>query len=172
MKLSPAALRFVMAQKLPAAIEVSGGSMEPTLARGVKVNVEAVEPARVRVGDIVLMATDEAAILMLHRVMHVFEEGGRRFVVHQGDAPSSSFGICAGEDVLGRVTAFAGDADRALPTLERLDPSESARFHRRRLACAMFVVARRAALLLGARDRPLVRRCAQAYRTLTRRLLG
>jgi hypothetical protein len=170
--LSPAALRFVLAQKLPAVIEVSGGSMEPALAKGVKVSVEAVNPGEVQVGDIVLLATDDASILILHRVMHVFEESGRRFVVHQGDAPSSTFGICAGEGLLGRVTGFSDDTSRPLPTPERLGAREAARFARRCLACAGFVGARRLALRLGIRERPLVGRCAQAYRTLARRLLG
>src|SRR4051794_40474323 len=108
MQLRADALRFVLAQGLPAVIEVSGPSMEPTISKGAQVNVAALAPSDgVEVGDVVLIATG-ADVLLLHRVMAVFEERGARFAVHQGDAPASTFAIAARGDVLARMTSFAG----------------------------------------------------------------
>ena len=96
----PGALGFVLAHGMPATIEVVGGSMEPSLARGVKVDVEPVAPgASLAVGDLVVLTTDDPDVLLLHRVMHLFSERGRRFVIHQGDAPSSKFAVCPRDNV-------------------------------------------------------------------------
>ena len=170
MQLAPDALRFVLAQGLPAVIEVSGGSMEPTIARA-KVDVAALaDRDPVHGGDVVLVATADG-VLLLHRVMITFDEGGARFVIHQGDAPTSSFGVAARGDVLARMTGFVGET-RALPTPERLDAAARARFRRRSLACQGFVAARRLVHALGLSDSALVRRCAQAYRKLARAVAG
>ena len=171
MQLAPDALRFALAQGLPAVIEVSGGSMEPTIARGEKVDVAALADSEpVDAGEVVLVAT-AAGVLLLHRAMSAFEEGGARFVIHQGDAPASSFGVAARGDVLARMTGFAGEL-RALPTAERLDAAARARFRRRRLACQGFVAARRLVHALRLSDSALVRTCAQVYRKLARALAG
>jgi hypothetical protein len=171
MQLSADALRFVLAQGLPAVIEVSGGSMSPTIAKGTKVDVaplgEADDPA---VGDIVLLATS-GDVLILHRVMAAFVEGGQRFIVHQGDAASSTFGISARRDVLARMTGFAGDA-RSVPTPSRLDATAGAIFLRRRAACVAFVGARRLARVLHVSERGLVRQCARAFRRIARVVTG
>jgi hypothetical protein len=180
MQLRPDALRFVLAQGLPAVIDVVGGSMAPTIERGAKVDVVGLpEAAAVDVGDIILVATADAAVLLLHRAMCVFEERGERFVIHQGDAPGSSFGTCRRADVLARMTSFAGgdaagvDGGGARPaaTVERLDVGAQARFRRRRLACEAYVVARLLALTFGVADLGLVRRCAHSYRALCRAVL-
>jgi hypothetical protein len=161
----------VLAQGLPAVIEVSAGSMEPTIALGAKVDVAALSDGElVAIGDVVLVATT-AGVLLLHRVMGTFTEEGARFVVHQGDAPASTFGIAARHDVLARMTGFAGEV-RALPAPERLDAAARARFRRRRLACEGFLVSRRLARALRLSDSGLVRRCAQVYRKLARSLAG
>jgi hypothetical protein len=175
LELGADALRFVLAQGLPAVIAVSGRSMEPTLALGAKVDVAALgEGDRCEVGDVVLVATSGDGLL-LHRVMTVFVEGGEGFVVHQGDAPDSTFGIAARRDVLARMAGFAGDT-RPPPTPAILDAEARARFWRRRLACEGFVGARRFAHALHLTDRVLartvVRRCAQAYRKLARTISG
>jgi hypothetical protein len=116
MELRPAAMRFVLEQGLPAVIEVAGRSMEPSIEMGAKVDVAPLAPeAPIEAGDVVLIAT------------------ARRFVVHQGDADDSTFGTCAREDVLGRMTGFAGDPARMVPTPERLEAA--ARF--RKLARAI-----------------------------------
>jgi hypothetical protein len=167
MELRADALRFVLAQGLPAVIEVSGRSMEPTIPLGAKVDVEPLaEGAPLAAGDVVLVATD-AGVLLLHRVMAAFEEQGGRFVIHQGDARASMFGVSARRDVLARMIGVAGEP-RAVPTPARLDAGARAQFRRRRLACEGFVVARRLARVLHASDGALVRRCAQVYRRLAR----
>jgi hypothetical protein len=171
MQLRADALRFVLAQGLPAVIEVSGRSMEPTLALGTKVDVAALAEAEpVAVGEVVLVATD-AGVLLLHRVMAVFDERGARFVLHQGDAPASTFGTSARRDVLARVTGVAGEP-RAVLAPDRLDAETRARFRRRRAACAGFVVARRLARALPLSDGAVVRGCARLYRRLARAVAG
>ncbi|HSZ83729.1 MAG TPA: S26 family signal peptidase [Polyangia bacterium] len=169
MQLGPEALRFVMAQGFPAVIDVLSGSMAPTIAVGTKVNVVGMSlEEEVAVGDVVLFGT--TGVPLLHRVMAVFEEAGRRFVVHQGDARASTFAIAARVDVLARMTTFAADA-RPAPTVDRLDAAALVVFRRRRLACEAFVRARLLARALGVRDLGLVRRCARAYRALARAVL-
>jgi len=159
MELRADALRFVLAQGLPAVIEVSGRSMEPTIAKGTKVDVEALaESAPLEVGDVVLIATG-GDVLLLHRVMAAFDEPGARFVVHQGDARASTFAIAARRDVLARVGA-------------RPTPAEPALFRRRVLAVGGFLAARRLARTVGLADAALVRRCAQVYRRLARAVSG
>jgi hypothetical protein len=171
MQLRPDALRFVLAQGLPAVIEVVGRSMEPTIEKGAKVNVVGLTAdASVEIGGVVLLATTNADVLLLHRVMCVFDENGAQFVVHQGDAPASTFGVCARADVLARMTSF--DDARPAPVVDQLDDAARARFRRRRIACEAFVVARLLALIVGVAENGVVRRCARAYRTLSRALFG
>jgi hypothetical protein len=179
MQLSPDALRLVLGHGLSATIEVVGPSMEPSIELGAKVVVVGLGVATegaLAFGDIVLVATTERAIWLLHRVMHVFEEGDRRFVVHQGDARASIFGICSREDVLARMTAFAETtgqaAARPVPTVERVDAETRKRILRRRRLCKAFVRARRVARVVGLGNVRLVRRCGQAYRRLAALLAG
>jgi hypothetical protein len=165
------ALRFVLEQGLPAVIEVSGRSMEPTLALGTKVDVAALAAgAPLEVGDVVLVAT-KADVLLLHRVLGLYEESGAAFVVHQGDAPASMFGLASRRNVLARMTGIAGESD-APPAVERLDGASRARFRRRRFACEGFLAARRLVSGLGLADSVLVRKCARLYRRLSRVLVG
>jgi hypothetical protein len=159
MELRADALRFVLAQGLPAVIEVSGRSMEPTIARGAKVDVAALaETEPLAMGDVVLVATS-GEVLLLHRVMAAFDEAGARFVVHQGDAHASTFAVAARRDVLARVTAPVA-------------PAEPALLRRRVLVVDGFLAARRFARALGLADGALVRRCAQVYRRLARAVSG
>jgi hypothetical protein len=158
---------MVLAHGLPVVIEVTAQSMSPSLERGAKLRVEPVG-GDLHAGDIVLIATGEGHNLLLHRVMHLFSEGGRRFVIHQGDAPSSTFAICAREAVIGRATGFSPQRLRRLPTLENLKPEARARFERRRRACAFFSLGRRLMTSLRLGDRKLTRRLARAFRTLAR----
>jgi hypothetical protein len=179
MQLRADALRFVLAQGLPAVIDVIGGSMSPTIAKGTKVDVAPLsETEELAVGDVVLLATSAQGpndvpsdVLILHRVMAVFVERGQRFVVHQGDAPASTFGIAARRDVLARMTGFAGDT-RPVPTPAHLDASSRAIFFRRRAVCLAFVGARRFAHVLHLEERTLVRQCARLFRRITRVLTG
>ncbi|HVU53224.1 MAG TPA: S24/S26 family peptidase [Polyangia bacterium] len=159
MELRASALRFVLAQGLPAAIEVSGGSMEPTIAKGAKVEVAALAgPEPLKVGDVVLVATG-GDVLLVHRVMAELEEDGARFVVHQGDARASTFAVAARRDVLARV-------------ITHLPPAEPTLFRRRVLAVDVFLAARRLARAVGLGEGALGRRCARVYRRLARALSG
>jgi hypothetical protein len=171
MQLRGDALRFVLAQGVPAVIEVTGRSMEPTIALHAKVSVVGLaEHEAPAAGEIVLLATAEADVRLLHRVLVVFEDQGDRFVLHQGDAPGSIFGICARRDVLGRMTGFADDgapaAARPAPTPDQLDADARARFRRRRAAAEAYVRARGVARALGVADSTLVRRCGRVFRRL------
>jgi hypothetical protein len=172
MQLRPDALRFVLAQGLPATIEVVGASMEPTIAKGAKVRVVAWPAGEERPGEIVLLATEGDETLLLHRVMHVFDEAGRRYVIHQGDTASSLFAVVARDAVLGRMSVFAPPDGRPAPTPERLDAPARARFSRRRAACLAFVAARRAARLFGLAERPALRAWGRRLRSLASRVVG
>jgi hypothetical protein len=104
----------------------------------------------------------------------VFEEPDGRFVLHQGDAPDSTFAICARQEVLGRMTGFVDGAEpsraRPAPTPELLDADARARFRRRRAAGEAYVRARRLARALGIADLVLVRQCGRVFRRLSRAL--
>jgi hypothetical protein len=171
MQLRPEALRFVLAQGLPATIEVVGASMEPTIAQGAKVMVVAWPPGAEHVGEIVLLAT-EGGVLLLHRVMHLFDEAGHTYVVHQGDAPGSEFAIVPREAVLGRMRSFAAPDARLSPTPARLDDAARARFARRRAACLVLVAARRTVRVFGAGQGPFTKALGRRFRALSRRVLG
>jgi hypothetical protein len=162
MQLGGDALRFVLAQGLPALIDVTGRSMEPTILLGEKVNVVGLRAGdALGVGDVVLIATSDADVRVLHRVLAVFADGGGG-LVHQGDAPGSTFGICARADVLARVLDFGVD---------RLNAEARTRFRRRCLAAETYVRARRVARALGVADLAAVRRCGQVFRKLSRSLV-
>lgn len=156
---------MVLAHGLPVVIEVTAESMTPSLHRGAKVKVEPVD-GDLHAGDIVLIATGEGHDLLLHRVMHLFSEGGERFVIHQGDAPLSTFATCSREAVIGRVTGLSPQRAQLVPTLENLSPKARARFVRRRRVCAVFSLGRRLMLSLRLGDRKLTRRLARALRAL------
>jgi hypothetical protein len=168
MQLRPEALRFVLAQGLPATIEVVGASMTPTIAVGDKVSVVAWPRGGERAGEIVLVET-AGEQLLLHRVMHVFAERGATFVAHQGDA-GGELAIVAREAVLGRLSAFADG--RPAPTPERLDAVARSLYARRRVAAVALVAARRAARLLGVGESPAARTWGRRLRALARRLAG
>jgi hypothetical protein len=158
---------MVLAHGLPVVIEVSAESMTPSLERGAKLRVQPVED-ELHPGDIVLIATGQAHELLLHRVMYLFSEGGERFVIHQGDAPSSTFATCPREAVIGRAIGFSPPRRQPLPTLENLPPEGRARFERRRRACAFFSLGRRLMSSLRLGDRKLARRIGRAFRSLAR----
>lgn len=158
---------MVLAHGLPVVIEVTAESMTPALPKGTRLRVEPVG-GDLHAGDIVLIATDEGYELLLHRVMHLFSEGQRRFVIHQGDAPLSTFATCPREAVIGRATGFSPQGLQPLPTLANLTPAARARFARRRRACAFFSMGRRLMSSLRLGDRKLTRRLARAFRALAR----
>ena len=143
---------MVLAHGLPIVIEVVAESMTPSIPLGAKVKV-APASGDLHPGDIVLLLADDGQALLLHRVMHLFSEGARRYVIHQGDAPKSIFATCPREAVVGRAIAFPLTPSRPLPTLDLLEPAALARFQRRRRACALYSLARRMSLSLRLEDR-------------------
>ena len=118
-------------------------------------------------GDIVLVIAADAAELLTHRVMHTFTEQGRRFVVHQGDAPGSRFAICAREAVIGKAVGFEADPARPLPTVARMSAAERATFRRRAAAAVWYCRARRAPRARCACTTASCRAGARLYRRLT-----
>jgi signal peptidase len=65
---------------------VYGGSMEPAIGRGSLVIFRPMEPAEVRLNDVVLYKNAGASMPVLHRVVSVREVDGRRFFTLKGDA--------------------------------------------------------------------------------------
>lgn len=75
---------------------IGGSSMEPAVPRGSAIVVAPVEPAAIRVGDVISIKVPPAGVLFTHRVVEVVEVGGegeaegeRRFVT-RGDANAAS----------------------------------------------------------------------------------
>lgn len=178
MRLPPDALRWVMGQGVPTAVDVRGGSMTPALRPGDRVRVAPLARAgeekaeEVRLGDIVLVISEDERDLLLHRVVHLFDEGGRRFVVHQGDATRSTFAVCPRELVLGKAVGFEGESRRTWPSVEALDARAGRLFRRRARAAALFCGVRSVARAWGVGEGPIARRLARAYRSLARALSG
>lgn len=162
---------MVLAHGLPVVIEVTSGSMTPSLDVGTKVKVEPA-PGEILPGEIVLILVDNDQAMLLHRVMHVFSSQGEELVIHQGDAESSTFATCPRTAVVGRAAGFALAPSRPLPIPEPLDAEARARFHRRRRACVLFALGRRVASSLKVPESRVTRRLADAYRTVARKLAG
>jgi len=162
---------MVLAHGLPVVIEVVAESMSPAIERGAKVKVEPV-PGEIHPGDIVLVLTEDGSELLLHRIVHLFSKGESRYVIHQGDAPKSTFATCLREAVVGRAISFALKPSRPLPTLEQLDPAALARFQRRRRAAALYAVGHRMTEALRLGDGALTRRLARIYRAIARKVVG
>ena len=115
---------MVLAHGLPVVIEVVAESMSPAVERGAKVKVEPA-PAEIHPGDIVLVLTEDGQELLLHRIVHLFSKGESRYVIHQGDAPKSTFATCLRAAVVGRAISFPRTPSRPLPTLEQLEPANA-----------------------------------------------
>jgi hypothetical protein len=174
--LPPEAVRFVVENGGGGVAEVASHSMAPALQRGERVGVQAIT-SELEPGEIVLIARDPSttadgsAPFVLHRVMHVFRERGRTYVMHQGDAPGTEFGTCAREAVIARAWSRHGDA-RPYPSLDWLDPATRTRFRRRQRLCVWFARARRLTLVVGIHQRPLPRRLGILFRGVARALVG
>jgi hypothetical protein len=162
---------MVLAHGLPVVIEVVAESMSPAIERGAKVKV-APPSDEIHPGDIVLVLTDDGKELLLHRVVHLFSKGESRYVIHQGDAPKSTFATCSREAVVGRAVSFPHTPSRPLPTLEQLDAPAMARFQRRRRAAALYAVGHRMTESLPLGDGALTRRLARVYRAIARKVVG
>ena len=81
----------------------AGRSMAPSILDGDQVTVEAVDPARVRRGDVLLARAGRRTVA--HRVVAIEEavDGGRRFVL-RGDGSAEHDGAVPASRVVGRVT--------------------------------------------------------------------
>jgi signal peptidase I len=169
--LHPQAVRLVLAQGFPVAVDVVGGSMTPTIEQGTRVRVEPVAED-LHPGDIVLILSSNEAELVLHRVIRLFAEGGQHFVIHQGDAQSAAFGTCLREAVLGRAVGFPLTPARALPALEVLNPAALTRFQRRRRVSLLYSLGRRTTFWLRVIDPALARRLTRMYRELASKVIG
>jgi len=169
--LHPQALRLVLDQGLPVAVDIVGGSMTPTIEQGTRVRIEPV-PEDLHPGDIVLILSSNESELVLHRVIRLFAEGGQHFVIHQGDAQSSAFDTCLREAVLGRAVGFPLTPARALPTLKVLDPAALRRFQRRRRVSLLYSLSHRTTFWLRVIDPALARRLARMYRELASKVIG
>ena len=171
MNLHPQAVRLVLDQGHPVAVDVVSGSMTPTIEPGTRVSVEPIAED-LHPGDIVLILSSNQAELVLHRVIRLFAEGGQHFVIHQGDAHSSAFGTCLREAVLGRAVGFPLTSARALPTLDVLDPAALRQFQRRRRVSLLYSLSRRTMFWLRGIDPALARRLGRMYRGLASKMTG
>ncbi|HEX8092112.1 MAG TPA: signal peptidase I [Blastocatellia bacterium] len=83
-----------------------GGSMHPTIKDGEAVNIEPVEPADVRRGDIILYKSGISRGVIAHRVLGVNKSEGKvtSFVL-RGDASRTSDPPVEPAQVLGRVVS-------------------------------------------------------------------
>ena len=171
MNLHPQAVRLVLDQGHPVAVDVVGGSMTPTIEPGTRVSVEPIAED-LHPGDIVLILCSNEAELVLHRVIRLFAEGGQHFVIHQGDVQGSAFDTCLREAVLGRAVGFPLTPERALPTLEVLDPEALRRFQRRRRVSLLYSLGRRTMFWLRVIDPALARRLVRMYRELASKVIG
>jgi Peptidase S24-like len=171
MNLRPQAVRMVLAHNLPVVIEVTSDSMTPSIERGTKVKVEPA-PGELLPGDIALIIVDDGRDMLLHRVMHVFSSAGEQYVIHQGDAETSTFATCARDAIVGRAVAFALAPSRPLPVPEPEEAEARTRFRRRRRACALFAIGRRFATTLNVSENRMARQIARAYRAVARRFAG
>jgi hypothetical protein len=170
MRASAAALRFVLEQGVPAAIEVAGASMEPTIAKGAKVRVAACASGDdPRVGEIVLLATEDDGVVLLHRLMGLFDDAGRPSVLHIGDAPDSLFGVVPRTAVLGRMVGFEPPDERPVPTIDRLEGAARARAIRLLVYASAFMLARRASAALGLARQPFARAVWRRLRAVIHR---
>jgi hypothetical protein len=155
----------VLEHGVPAELELTGGSMAPTLPRGTRVRLSPIDDrTELALGDVLVLATDDARILITHRLMHAFVERGGLFVIHQGDAPGATFGVAPRENVIARVSGVVGRE------LSGLHPAP--RFAQRRLACRAYALARGLATSSGLGRWPTLRQWAERFRRLASRVIG
>jgi signal peptidase I len=99
---------------------INGGSMEPTIPNGSLVAVQAVDPMRIAIGDIVTVRAGNGMIYS-HRVVQVLDGPEGRLLQLRGDANASADEApVAPAQVVGRVTEsvpLAGSAWSLLSTI-------------------------------------------------------
>ncbi|HPU02174.1 MAG TPA: signal peptidase I [Bacillota bacterium] len=84
---------------------VYGGSMSPTFEAGSVVIVQPVDPADIKVGDIITFG-EEGSVYTTHRVTQVHDSGSNLSFTTRGDANEvEDPGVVAADEVRGRVVA-------------------------------------------------------------------
>jgi hypothetical protein len=155
---------------VPVQLRLVGGSMEPTLPRGSTVRTAALRPSDVlEVGDVVVIATQAGQEVIVHRVLHTFVESGGDFIVHQGDAPQTSFAVASRQQVLARVIAVGHETSHSYRPIGQGD---RCRFAARRLVSRSYLVARLFVDRIGVSPPPALRRAGGRLRSIAARSIG
>lgn len=102
-------LTIVLARVVPltgrATLIVAGGSMVPALELGTAVVVEPVDPASLRVGDIVSLRSGAQRAIFTHRITRVIDRDGAVWIETKGDANADvDPSITPATAVVGRVS--------------------------------------------------------------------
>jgi signal peptidase len=115
-------LAIVLARLVPltgrTTLVVAGGSMVPAIGVGSAVVVELVDPASIRVGDVVSLRSGPTAAIFTHRVTRVVDRDGAIWLQTKGDAnaePDPS--ITAATQVIGRVAVTVPGAGSLIALL-------------------------------------------------------
>jgi signal peptidase I len=95
----------VLAQENSLSFRVKGVSMRPFILEGDALEIQAVQPERIRLGDVVLYRAGTERLLA-HRVVGFRKESGESFFLLQGDAARQRDGWVAGHQVLGRAISL------------------------------------------------------------------
>lgn len=99
-----ALLRDLLAQGLTCSVALKGESMSPTIEAGATLRLGAVEPADLRLGDI-LYARYPGDVLACRRVLWIFRRENQRWVRTGGDALRVPDPPIPADQVIGRVEA-------------------------------------------------------------------
>lgn len=89
----------------PVVVRSNGGSMRPTIPPNAMVRLEAVDSAKIHLGDVILFALDDEVTVM-HRVVRRLQVNGKKYIQTWGDntaRPDSPVPLTA---VKAKVTAF------------------------------------------------------------------
>jgi signal peptidase len=120
--LSLCLLAIVLARLVPltgrTTLVVAGSSMVPAIGMGSAVVVEPVDPASIRVGDVVSLRSGPEQAIFTHRVTRVVDRDGAIWVETKGDAnaePDPS--ITAATEVIGRVAVTVPGAGSLIALL-------------------------------------------------------
>ena len=95
--------RLELTKKRPFRLQVSGSSMSPSICDGDYVTVEPTVSQKIRLGDIILLASISNTALV-HRVTKIEERNGVSVLITRGDAANGQDVPIPLSHVLGRVT--------------------------------------------------------------------
>jgi len=101
-------VRHELSRQLRLKVPISGTSMQPTIHDGEAILIEAIEPSKVRIGDIVLYSSlSETAVI--HRIINIEDSPYGRLITTRGDACRQSDIPVPIERVIGRVVEVERD---------------------------------------------------------------